>query len=147
LGGAHRTLEQLNRAIAHFRRLVELPSDTDDAQITLSACLHETCDVAGTIACYSAALRVDPNAGAAGHQSGLALLDSDDVDGAVAPLELGVELDPTNLVALNGLGAVYFRLGRAENAECINRASSRRVGASNVGVVEIYARLALDARP
>jgi tetratricopeptide (TPR) repeat protein len=127
LGDAHRALDQLDRAIAHFRRLVELAPDIIDAQINLGVCLQETGDVTGAIARYRVALEIDPNSGAAATNLGLALLETGDVDGAVAPLERGVALDSGALnglgdsVALNGLGAVYLRLGRTEDAEHVIR--------------------------
>ncbi|HEY7310260.1 MAG TPA: tetratricopeptide repeat protein [Gemmataceae bacterium] len=69
-----------------------------------------------TVSQLRRAVRLHPDCAAAHNNLGLALLESDDLDGAASSLEQALRLQPDLADAHNNLGVVHWRQGRLEEA-------------------------------
>ncbi len=108
-------------AVLRARRLFEqavllAPAARSIYHFELARTIGLTGDAEGARAIAKALERHWPDSSIAAFYAGFALQGTGQIEAATERLERAVGLDPTNVLALNGLGAAYFDAGRIDEA-------------------------------
>jgi tetratricopeptide (TPR) repeat protein len=106
----------LDEAITHYRKALELKPNYLPALNHLGIALRAKGDVEGAIAEYRAAIDCDPKYAKAHNNLGNALRDKQDLDGAIAAYRAAIALDPKDAAAHNNLGIALRAKGKEEGA-------------------------------
>jgi protein O-mannosyl-transferase len=107
---------QLDEAIVHFRKALEIAPDHADVRANLGSALLQKGDVDGAIAQYEKALEIKPDYAEVHYNLGNALLLKGQLDEAIAHYKKTLERDPQNADVYNNLGLVLFQQGQVEQA-------------------------------
>jgi tetratricopeptide (TPR) repeat protein len=124
LGGVLLQKGQLDEAIVHLRKALEIKADDVGAQANLGNALLHKGELDEAIAHYYRALEIKPEYGelqysdfAQVHYSlGYALLLKGDVDAAIAHYQKALEIKPDNADIQNNLGTILFQRGQLDQA-------------------------------
>jgi serine/threonine-protein kinase len=111
------TPEELPRAIELLRystAAVALRPDLAGLRNSVGDALRGIGDLAGAIASYQEALRLDPKSYLAPYNLGLALIDKEDWDAAIVHFKKALDLDPKSALAHFQLGFALGRKGEVE---------------------------------
>jgi protein O-mannosyl-transferase len=107
---------QLDEAIVHFRKALEIAPDHADARANLGSGLLQKGDVDEAIAQYNKALEIKPDYAEVHYDLGNALLLKGQLDEAVAHYKKTLESEPANSDVYNNLGLVLLQQGQVEEA-------------------------------
>jgi superkiller protein 3 len=122
LAKTHRSLGEIDVAIAYIRRAIELAPGASEYPYLLSLFLRDKRDLRGGLEAIRLAVRLGPRNGLLHNALGVILGESGDQLGAVAAFETAAELDPENPTYSLNLAAAYEKLGEAEkSAEAMKR--------------------------
>jgi tetratricopeptide (TPR) repeat protein len=103
-----RPTDQMNAAIACFRKAIELDPKYAPAHYNLGKAVHDKGQVDTAIACFRKAVELDPKLARAHHDLGQGLRDKGQVDEAIACFRKAIELDPKLAGAHIDLAAILF---------------------------------------
>jgi tetratricopeptide (TPR) repeat protein len=106
LGNAYHEKSDLTKAIAHYRKALDINPDHAEAHDNLGVALTKTTKPEGAIAHYRKALDINPNYAEAHNNLGLALKDKADVAGAHEHLRKAIEINPNYAEPHKNLGDV-----------------------------------------
>jgi protein O-mannosyl-transferase len=107
---------QVDNAIFHFRKAIEIKPDHADAQANLGSALLQKGELDEAIAQYDEALEIKPDYALVHYDLGNALLLKGQVDEAVAQYKKALEIKPDSSEVCNNLGIVLFQKGEVEEA-------------------------------
>ena len=107
---------QVDEAIVHFRKAIEIKKDHPDAQANLGSALLQKGELDEAIAHYYKALEIKPAQALVHYDLGNALLLKGQVDEAVAHYEKALEIKPAYADVYNNLGIILFQKGQVDQA-------------------------------
>jgi tetratricopeptide (TPR) repeat protein len=107
---------QVDEAIVHFRKALEIKADHTDAQANLGSGLLQKGELDEAIAQYHKALEIKPDYALVHYDLGNALLLKGQVDEAIAHYEKALEIKPDYADVYNNLGIVLFQKGQVDQA-------------------------------
>jgi tetratricopeptide (TPR) repeat protein len=107
---------QVNEAIVHFRKAVEIDAEQAEPQANLGNALLQKGEVDEAIAQYFNALRIKPNYAEVHYNLGNALLRNNRTDEAIDQYEKAIALRPNYAEIHNNLGIVLFQKGEVDKA-------------------------------
>jgi protein O-mannosyl-transferase len=107
---------QLDEAIVHFRRALEIAPDHADARANLGSALLQKGDVDEAIAQYNKALEIKPDYAEVHYNLGNAFLLKGQLEEAIAHYKKTLEGEPQNADVYNNLGLVLVQQGQVEQA-------------------------------
>jgi tetratricopeptide (TPR) repeat protein len=107
---------QVDNAIFHFRKALEIKPDHADAQANLGSALLQKGELDEAIARYDKALEIKPDYALVHYDLGNALVLKGQVDEAVAQYEKALEIKPDSSEVCNNLGIVLFQMGKVDEA-------------------------------
>jgi tetratricopeptide (TPR) repeat protein len=123
LGKALHHQGDLSRAIACYRKGLDLDPKNALAHYNLGLALKDKADWKGAIACFNKALALDPKNAPAHNNLGKALQAQGDLKGAIACYRKALALDPKDALIHNNLGAALADQGDVKGAiACFNKA-------------------------
>jgi len=123
LGIAQRQLGQIDSAIEHFQKSIELMPTFSDAHFELAMALEEKGDNDGAIRHYQQAVEHTPKYLRGYYNLGMALIKADRVPEAVAAFQAAIDMKPDYGDAMINLGLALRKLGRGDEArEAIEKA-------------------------
>ena len=93
----------LDGAISHYRRALQLNTNHWDAHISLGTVLAQEGDIDSAITQYQQALQINPNAGVAQVNLGIVLLQRGRTGEAIAHFKRGLQIDPDDTKAIKYL--------------------------------------------
>jgi tetratricopeptide (TPR) repeat protein len=108
--------EQADKAIEEFKRELELQPGHSWSLMQLAYEYLKRGDAAAALPWAQQAVKAAPNAFAARKALGQALLETGNVDGAIAELEIGIKLAPESPGLHFTIARAYQRAGRTEDA-------------------------------
>ena len=122
LAKTHRSLGQVDVAIAYIRRAIELAPGAAEYPYLLSLFLKQRGDLAGSLKVARRAVTLGPGNSLLHNALGVVLSEAGDAHGAVAAFEAAAALDPGNPAYNLNLAAAYERIGALEkSAEAMER--------------------------
>ena len=107
---------QVNEAIVHFRRAVEIDADQVEAQANLGDALLQKGELDEAVAQYYKALQIKPTYAEVHYNLGNALLRKGQADEAIAHYEKALQIKPDDADVHNNLGVVLFQKGEVDQA-------------------------------
>jgi tetratricopeptide (TPR) repeat protein len=107
---------QVDEAMAHFKRAVEIAPGYAKAQYNLAGALNEKGQVDEAIAHFQRALEIQPNYSMAHYQLGEILRQRGQLDEAITHFQRAVEIHPEYADAQNALGVTLLRKGQVDEA-------------------------------
>jgi len=107
---------QVNEAIVHFRRAVEIDADQVEAQANLGDALLQKGELDEAVAQYYKALQIKPTYAEVHYNLGNALLREGQADEAIAHYEKALQIKPDYADVHNNLGIVLFQKGEVDQA-------------------------------
>jgi len=107
---------QVDEAISHFRRALEINPNYTNAHNNLGNILSKRGQLDEAIAHYQRALEIAPNYANAHSNLGNALVRKGNLDEAIAHYQKALEIDPNDAEAHNNLGNVLLRKGQFDEA-------------------------------
>ena len=128
---------QVDEAIAHFQKAIEIDSNDDMAHNNLGKVSLQTGRADEAIAHFQKAIEINPDSLEAHYNLGNALLQVGRVDEAIAHFQKAIEINPNNAEAHNNLGNVFLQVGRVDEA----RAHYQRAVEINPNSVEAHYNL------
>ena len=138
LGTVLQASDDLDGAVASYRRALEIDSGNAEAHKNLGIALHKSGDPDAAAAACRRALAIDPGFAGAHNALGVALEAADDLDGAVAAYRRAVEIEPGFVGAHCNLGSVLKAAGEFDAAG----AAYRRAIEVKPDLAEAYQHLA-----
>ncbi len=137
LGGTLLERGQLNEAIAHYRRALEIKPDVAQVQSNLGNALVREGNVEEAIAHLQKALQIDPAYAEAYNHMGSALMKKGQAGEAIGYYQKAVQLNTNYAEAYNNLGVAFLRNGQVDEAI----AHYRKAVAINPGSAEMHYNL------
>ncbi len=125
LGAALFKENDLDGAIAEYRKALRLKPNDPSAHRNLGVALKDKGDLDGAIAEYHTALQLEPNGADAHRDLGVALKRKGDLDGAIAEYRVALRLKPNDVTAHYNLGNALMRKGDLDGAITEYRAALR----------------------
>jgi tetratricopeptide (TPR) repeat protein len=116
LGSALLQKGQVDDAIVHFRKSVEIKADHADAQANLASALLQKGELDEAVAQYYKALDIKPDNALVHYDLANALILKGQVDQAIAHYEKALEIKPDYAEVCNNLGIVLFQKGEVDQA-------------------------------
>jgi len=116
LGSALLQKGQVDEAIVHFRKSVEIKADHADAQANLASALLQKGELDEAVAQYYKALDIKPDNALVHYDLANALILKGQVDQAIAHYEKALEIKPDYAEVCNNLGIVLFQKGEVDQA-------------------------------
>jgi Flp pilus assembly protein TadD len=107
---------QVDEAIIHFRKALEIKADDAETQANLGNALLQTGKLDEAVAQYYKALEVKPDYAEVHYNLGNALLHEGQVDEAIAHYEKAIQIKPNYADVYNNLGVVLFQKGEVDQA-------------------------------
>ena len=107
---------QVNEAIVHFRRALEIDADQVEAQANLGDALLQKGELDEAVAQYYKALQIKPTYAEVHYNLGNALLRKGQADEAIAHYEKALQIKPDDADVHNNLGVVLFQKGEVDQA-------------------------------
>ncbi len=107
---------QVDDAIAHYNRALELDPTYGEAHYNLANSLLRLGRVDEAVAHYEKALEINPNNAPAHYNLGSVFLQTGRLDEGIAHYRKALELNPGNAAAHNNLGAALLRTGHVDEA-------------------------------
>ena len=107
---------QVDEAIIHFRKALEIETDHPDVQANLGSALLQKGELDEAITQYYKALEIKPSQALVHYDLGNALLLKGQVDEAVAHFKKALELKPAYADVYNNLGIVLFQKRQVDQA-------------------------------
>jgi tetratricopeptide (TPR) repeat protein len=107
---------QVDSAIFHFRKAIEIRAEHADAQANLGSALLRKGELDEAIAQYDKALEIKPDYALVHYDLANALLLKGQVDEAVDHYKKALEIKPDYSEVCNNLGIVLFQKGKVEEA-------------------------------
>jgi len=107
---------QVNEAMAHYQKALEINPNYIDARNNLGIALFQKGQVDEAILQYKKVLENDPNSEFAHHNLGTALLQKGQVDEAMAEYQKALEINPNITQIHYDFGNALFQKGRVEEA-------------------------------
>ena len=107
---------QVDKAMVHFQRAVEIEPDYSTAHYNLGGALHQKGQTEEAITHFRKALEIQPKYAMAHYNLGEILRQSGQTDEAIAHFRAALEIQPEYAEAHNSLGASLFRKGRVDEA-------------------------------
>jgi tetratricopeptide (TPR) repeat protein len=107
---------QVDDAIVHFRKSVEIKADHADAQANLASALLQKGELDEAITQYYKALDIKPDNALVHYDLANALILKGQVDQAIAHYEKALEIKPDYAEVCNNLGIVLFQKGEVDHA-------------------------------
>jgi protein O-mannosyl-transferase len=107
---------QVDNAIFHFRKALEIKANHADAQANLGSALLQKGELDEAIAQYDKALEIKPDYALVHYDLANALLLKGQVDEAVAQYKKALEIKPDYSEVCNNLGIVLFQKGEVQEA-------------------------------
>jgi Flp pilus assembly protein TadD len=107
---------QVDEAIVHFRKSVEIKADHADAQANLGSALLQKGELDEAITQYCKALEIKPDDALVHYDLANALTLKGQVDQAIAHYEKALEIKPGYAEVCNNLGIVLFQRGEVDQA-------------------------------
>jgi len=108
LGAALYDKKDLEGAISHSRKAIQLDPNFAFAHHNLGSALRDKMDLAGAISHLCKAIEVEPNYAPAHISLGLALKDKKDLEGAISHFRKAIQIEPNYALAHNNLGAALY---------------------------------------
>ena len=130
LGNAYQAAGQSERAVASYRRALELDPNCAPAYSNLGNVLQAQGDPAGAIANYETALRISPDYPEAHVNLGTACEKLGQLDRAIASFRAAVRLRPNDADSHNNLAHVLQTAGRLDDAVAAYQTAARIAPAS-----------------
>ena len=116
---------QLDEAIAHYRKALEIKPDYAEAHNNLGNALASRGQVDEAIAHYQKALEIKPDYAEAHNNLGMALASRGQVDEAIAQYRKALEIKPDLAEAHNNLGMALHQQGKVSDAVAHWREAAR----------------------
>jgi protein O-mannosyl-transferase len=116
LGIALAGLGQIDAAIFHFQKALEIKPDDAETHYNLGIALAGRGQVDAAIAHYQKVLEIRPNSAEAHHNLGIALAGQGQIDAAIAHYQKALEIRPDSAEAHNNLGIVLAGRGQIDEA-------------------------------
>jgi protein O-mannosyl-transferase len=107
---------QLDDALDHFTKAIEIKPDEASAWVNLGSALLQKGNLDEAIAKYQKALELKPAQAGIHYNLANALLARGEIDQAIAEYEATLAINPNHTDAQNNLGAVLFQQGKLEQA-------------------------------
>jgi protein O-mannosyl-transferase len=107
---------QVDEAIVHFRKAVEIDANQAEPQANLGNALLQKGELDDAVAQYFKALALKPNSAEVHYNLGNALLRKGQTDGAIAEYEKALAILPDYADVHNNLGIVLFQKGDVDQA-------------------------------
>ena len=107
---------QVDAAIAHFKKALEITPDHVETHNNLGGALAIRGEVGAAIACYRKALEIQPDYAEAHNNLGVALAGRGQTDEAIVCYRKALEIQSDYVTAHNNLGNALRRLGRVDEA-------------------------------
>ncbi len=107
---------QVDDALFHFRKALEIKADRADAQANLGSALLQKGELDDAIAQYEKALEIKPDYALVHYNLGNTLLLKGQVDNATAHYKKALEFKPDYAEVCNNLGIVLFQKGEVDEA-------------------------------
>ena len=116
LGAALQKRGQIDAAIAHYQKSLEIKPEYFIARNNLGMVLAEIGQVDAAIAQYQKALEIKPDLVKVQYNLGNALARRGQADAAISHYQMALRIKPDYVEALNNLGAIMVRQGQADAA-------------------------------
>ena len=116
LGSAFIEKGQLDDAVSHYQKALEINPNSTETLTNLGAALVQKGRVDDAVARYQKALAINPNYVLAHNNLGLALAQRGHVDDAVAHYQKALQINPDFAQAHNNLGVTLFQKGQVDDA-------------------------------
>jgi tetratricopeptide (TPR) repeat protein len=107
---------ELDEAIMHYRKSLEIQPNYPPAWCNLGVALFQKGEKAQAVAQYRRALELEPDYSEAHGNLGVALFDKGEKEQAIAQYRKALELEPQNAEAHGNLGVALFDKGEREEA-------------------------------
>jgi len=108
--------EQVDEALKHFQKALEINPNYVEAHSNLGLALFQKGQVQEAVAQYQKALEINPNSFVGHANLGNAFFKKGQLDEAVAEYEKASEIDPNYFVVHYNLGLAFFRKGQLNEA-------------------------------
>ena len=109
LGNALLQKGNVDEAIAHYQKALQIKPDYAEAHNNLGNALLQKGNVDEAITHYQKALQINPDYAEAHNNLGIALLQKGNVDEAIAHFQKALQIKPDNAEAHNNLGNALFK--------------------------------------
>jgi tetratricopeptide (TPR) repeat protein len=116
LGSALKEQGQVDAAIAHYRKVLEIKPEHAEAYNNLGISLAENREIDAAIAHYQKALAIKPDFVEAHNNFGMALAGQGQIDAAIIHFQKALEIKPDYAEAYNNLGNALARRGQVDAA-------------------------------
>ena len=107
---------QVDEAITHYQKALQIKPDYADAHNNLGNALLQKGRVDEAITHYQKALQITPDFAEAHYNLGNALLQKGDVDEAITHYQKALQINPDNAEAHDNFGMALLKMGRVDEA-------------------------------
>jgi len=116
LGGILLQKGQVDKALAHYQKALEINPNYLDAQSNLGLALFQNGQVDEAVAQYQKILEIDPNSSATHYNFGNGLFQNGQLDEAIAQFQKALEINPYFVNAYSNLGQALLQKGQVDEA-------------------------------
>jgi tetratricopeptide (TPR) repeat protein len=116
----------IDKAIAEYRRSIEIDPAYPQSHLNLGALLADQGETSEAIASFRRALALDPGCTPARLNLAMALGRAGDYDAALAEADSALVAEPRNAAALKERGIILYRVGREDEAVAALEEAARR---------------------